>query len=39
MHTELMIENIDIYKKLGYQKTHRASEEGFARVFMTKPVA
>jgi hypothetical protein len=28
MHTELMIENIDIYKKLGYQETHRASEDG-----------
>ncbi|VVP67844.1 hypothetical protein PS918_00639 [Pseudomonas fluorescens] len=33
---ELMVENIDIYKKLGYQETHRATEEGFARVFMRK---
>lgn len=33
---ELMIENIDIYKKLGYQETHRATEDGFARVFMRK---
>jgi hypothetical protein len=33
---ELMIENIDIYKKLGYQETHRATESGFARVFRRK---
>jgi ribosomal protein S18 acetylase RimI-like enzyme len=33
---ELMIENIEIYKKLGYQETHRATEQGFARVFMSK---
>jgi ribosomal protein S18 acetylase RimI-like enzyme len=36
---ELMIENIDIYKKLGYQETHRATENGFARVFMRKAFA
>lgn len=33
---ELMIENIEIYKKLGYQETHRATENGFSRVFMRK---
>ncbi|WP_241653205.1 GNAT family N-acetyltransferase [Pseudomonas alkylphenolica] len=33
---ELMSENIAIYKKLGYQETHRATENGFARVFMRK---
>lgn len=33
---ELMTENIEIYKKLGYQETHRATENGFARVFMRK---
>lgn len=33
---ELMTENIAIYKKLGYQETHRATENGFARVFMRK---
>lgn len=33
---ERMIENIDIYKKLGYLETHRATEDGFARVFMRK---
>jgi ribosomal protein S18 acetylase RimI-like enzyme len=33
---ELMTENIEIYNKLGYQETHRASENGFARVFMAK---
>ena len=33
---ELMVENIAIYQKLGYQETHRATENGFARVFMRK---
>jgi ribosomal protein S18 acetylase RimI-like enzyme len=35
---ELMVENVEIYKKLGYQETHRATENGFARVFMSKPL-
>ena len=35
---QLMTENIAIYKKLGYQETHRATEDGFARVFMRKPI-
>lgn len=33
---ELMSENLAIYRKLGYQETHRATEDGFARVFMRK---
>lgn len=33
---ELMTENIGIYKKLGYQEIRRATENGFARVFMRK---
>jgi ribosomal protein S18 acetylase RimI-like enzyme len=33
---ERMVENIEIYKKTGYQETHRATENGFARVFMRK---
>jgi predicted N-acetyltransferase YhbS len=33
---ERMTENIEIYKKLGYLETHRATEDGFARVFMRK---
>ncbi|WP_085688212.1 MULTISPECIES: GNAT family N-acetyltransferase [unclassified Pseudomonas] len=33
---ERMIENIEIYKKLGYLETRRATEDGFARVFMRK---
>ncbi|MGE8064783.1 GNAT family N-acetyltransferase [Pseudomonas sp. NPDC089569] len=33
---ELMVENIGIYHKLGYRETHRATENGFARVFMRK---
>lgn len=35
---QLMTENIALYKKLGYQETHRATEDGFARVFMRKPI-
>ncbi|MCY1545446.1 hypothetical protein D9M68_813890 [compost metagenome] len=35
---ELMTENIGIYRKLGYQETHRATENGFARVFMRKAI-
>lgn len=33
---ELMVENVAIYERLGYQQTHRATENGFARVFMRK---
>lgn len=33
---ESMSENLVIYRKLGYQETHRATEHGFPRVFMRK---
>ncbi len=33
-----MSENLAIYSKLGYQETHRATEDGFPRVFMRKPL-
>lgn len=33
---EWMLKNIALYKKLGYQETHRAPEDGLARVFMRK---
>lgn len=32
----LMVENQEIYKMLGYQETHRTTQNGFARVFMRK---
>lgn len=35
---ELMTENLAIYAKLGYRETHRATQQGFARVFMRKPL-
>ncbi|MDF3932895.1 GNAT family N-acetyltransferase [Pseudomonas citronellolis] len=35
---QLMTENLAIYAKLGYRETHRATENGFARVFMRKAV-
>lgn len=33
-----MTENIALYARLGYVETHRRSEHGFERVFMTKPL-
>ncbi|MFJ4346246.1 GNAT family N-acetyltransferase [Pseudomonas sp. NPDC089401] len=33
---ERMTDNIEIYRGLGYVETHRAQEQGFARVFMSK---
>lgn len=35
---ELMSENLAIYRTLGYLETHRATQDGFARVFMRKPL-
>ena len=35
----LMVENIALYKRLGFQETGRASEKGFDRVYMSKPIA
>ncbi len=31
-----MVENIALYQRLGYTETHRATEKGFARVYMRK---
>ncbi|MFK8333267.1 GNAT family N-acetyltransferase [Pseudomonas sp. BJa5] len=33
---ERMTENIALYTRLGYLETHRATQNGFARVFMRK---
>ncbi|WDY60079.1 GNAT family N-acetyltransferase [Pseudomonas sp. PSKL.D1] len=33
---ERMTENLAIYRKQGFEETHRAHEHGFARVFMRK---
>ena len=35
---ERMVRNIDLYKRLGFVETHRASVEGFDRVFMSKAI-
>ena len=32
----LMIENIALYKRLGFRKTKRVSEQGFERLYMAK---
>lgn len=34
----LMTGNIALYRSLGYREIHREGEDGFRRVFMTKPV-
>jgi ribosomal protein S18 acetylase RimI-like enzyme len=31
-----MVDNIDLYRRLGYRETRRGGEAGFARVFMEK---
>lgn len=33
---ELMTENIDMYKRLGYMETERRTESGYPRVYMCK---
>ena len=33
---ELMVENISLYRRLGYKEVERSAEEGFHRVFMRK---
>lgn len=35
---QLMTENVAIYERLGFVETHRATQKGFPRVFMRKPV-
>jgi ribosomal protein S18 acetylase RimI-like enzyme len=35
---EAMTENIGYYGRRGYTETHRAQDEGFARVFFRKPL-
>ncbi len=35
---EAMIENLGLYTHIGYVETHRATENGFRRVYMTKPL-
>jgi ribosomal protein S18 acetylase RimI-like enzyme len=35
---ELMERNIDLYRRLGFAETHRATVGAHRRVFMTKPV-
>ena len=36
---ELMTENLALYARLGFRETHRASEKGYARVYMAKALA
>jgi ribosomal protein S18 acetylase RimI-like enzyme len=33
---EAMMENVALYRRLGFVETHRAEEHGFRRVYMTK---
>ena len=34
----LMTENIALYRRIGFVETHRVSEKGYDRVYMTKPL-
>ena len=36
---EVMVENQQLYERIGYVETHRAAEHGFARVFYQKALA
>lgn len=36
---ETMVENIAMYRRLGYEETGRGRQAGFDRVFMRKPLA
>lgn len=39
LHTNAaMTENVELYRRHGYQQTHRAVEDGYQRVFFTKTV-
>lgn len=35
---ERMVSNLELYARLGFVETHRASVEGFDRVFMSKAI-
>ena len=32
----LMVENVAIYRRLGFEETHRVTEKGYDRVYMAK---
>ena len=36
---ETMAENVALYEHLGFTVTHRATERGFDRIYMSKPIA
>jgi ribosomal protein S18 acetylase RimI-like enzyme len=36
---EAMTENVALYGRLGFVETHRREEDGFRRVYMTKPLS
>ena len=36
---DTMAENVALYEHLGFAVTHRATERGFDRIYMSKPVA
>ncbi len=35
----LMTENIALYRRIGFVETHRLTEKGYDRVYMTKPLS
>jgi GNAT superfamily N-acetyltransferase len=36
---EMMTENVTLYTRIGFVETHRVSEKGYARVYMTKQLS
>ena len=36
---EMMTENVTLYARIGFVETHRVSEKGYARVYMTKQLS
>lgn len=39
LHThETMTENVELYRHLGFEETHRAEQDGYRRVFMRKRI-
>jgi len=36
---EAMTENLTYYRRHGYRETHRSTQDGYSRVFFSKPIA
>ena len=34
-----MVENLELYRRVGFSETHRVTEKGYARIYMLKKIA